>query len=46
MTRPVVTTNGQIMEAKLPCTLEEFLHAQNLLPRSVKVALAPAFAAV
>ena len=33
----VVTANGKQIEAKLPCTLEEFLVAQNLLPRSVVV---------
>ena len=32
-----VTANGQPIEAKLPCTLEEFLMAQKLLPRSVVV---------
>jgi thiamine biosynthesis protein ThiS len=32
-----VTANGKPIEAKLPCTLEEFLLAQNLLPRSVVV---------
>ena len=41
-----VTANGKPIEAKLPCTLEEFLVAQNLLPRSNKVALAPVGAAV
>jgi thiamine biosynthesis protein ThiS len=32
-----VTANGRSTEAKLPCTLEEFLVAQGLLPRSVVV---------
>jgi sulfur carrier protein ThiS len=32
-----VTANGKPIEAKLPCTLEEFLVAQKLLPRSVVV---------
>jgi thiamine biosynthesis protein ThiS len=32
-----VTANGKPIEAKLPCSLEEFLVAQNLLPRSVVV---------
>ena len=32
-----VTANGQSIAAKLPCTIEEFLVAQNLLPRSVVV---------
>jgi thiamine biosynthesis protein ThiS len=34
---PFVTANGKSVEAKLPCSLEEFLVAQNLLPRSVVV---------
>ena len=32
-----VTANGQPIAAKLPCTIEEFLSAQGLLPRSVVV---------
>ena len=32
-----VTANGKPIEAGLPCTLEEFLVAQRLLPRSVVV---------
>ena len=32
-----ITANGQSIEAKLPCTLEEFLLAQGLFPRSVVV---------
>jgi thiamine biosynthesis protein ThiS len=32
-----VTANGNKIEAKLPCSIEEFLVAQNLLPRSVVV---------
>jgi thiamine biosynthesis protein ThiS len=32
-----VTANGKPIEAKLPCSLEEFLLAQKLLPRSVVV---------
>jgi thiamine biosynthesis protein ThiS len=32
-----VTANGQPIAAKLPSTLEEFLVAQGLLPRSVVV---------
>jgi len=32
-----VTANGQTIAARLPCTLEEFLVAQGLLPRSVVV---------
>jgi hypothetical protein len=41
-----VIANGKPIEAKLPCTLEDFLVAQRLLPSSIKVALAPAGAAV
>lgn len=32
-----VTANGKPIQAKLPGTLEEFLVAQGLLPRSVVV---------
>ena len=32
-----VIANGNPVEAPVPCTLEEFLVAQNLLPRSVVV---------
>lgn len=32
-----VIANGNPVEATVPCTLEEFLLAQNLLPRSVVV---------
>lgn len=32
-----VVANGQPIAAKLPCTIEEFLVAQGLLPRSVVV---------
>lgn len=32
-----ITANGHPTEAKLPCTLEEFLVAQKLWPRSVVV---------
>lgn len=34
-----VIANGKSVPANLPCTLEEFLIAQNLLPRSVVVEL-------
>jgi thiamine biosynthesis protein ThiS len=34
-----VTANGQSIAAKLPSSLEEFLVAQGLLPRSVVVEL-------
>ena len=37
MSTPTITANGQPIAAKLPCTIEEFLVAQNLLPRSVVV---------
>lgn len=37
MPNSVVIANGQEVPAHLPCTLEEFLIAQNLLPRSVVV---------
>lgn len=32
-----VIANGNRISAKLPCTIEEFLIAQKLLPRSVVV---------
>jgi sulfur carrier protein len=32
-----IVANGEKISAKLPCTIEEFLVAQNLLPRSVVV---------
>lgn len=32
-----VLANGTTIEAMLPCTLEQFLAAQNLPPRSVVV---------
>ena len=35
--QPHVTANGQPIAARLPCTIEEFLVAQGLLPRSVVV---------
>lgn len=37
MKSPCVVANGQEVEARLPCSLEEFLVAQKLLPRSVVV---------
>jgi len=33
----VVTANGRPIEAQVPCTIEAFLLAQRLLPRSVVV---------
>jgi sulfur carrier protein len=32
-----IVANGKPIEAKLPCSLEDFLIAQKLLPRSVVV---------
>jgi thiamine biosynthesis protein ThiS len=32
-----LTANGRVVEAPLPCSLEDFLRGQNLLPRSVVV---------
>jgi thiamine biosynthesis protein ThiS len=32
-----IIANGKPIEAKLPCSIEEFLVAQKLLPRSVVV---------
>lgn len=32
-----ITANGKSVETALPCTLEQFLVAQQLLPRSVVV---------
>ena len=37
MNANAITANGQPILAELPCTLEEFLTAQGLLPRSVVV---------
>jgi thiamine biosynthesis protein ThiS len=34
-----VIANGKSVDARLPCSLEEFLVAQKLLPRSVVVEL-------
>lgn len=36
-TQATVIANGQPVAARLPCSLEEFLVEQNLLPRSVVV---------
>jgi thiamine biosynthesis protein ThiS len=35
--QPVVIANGKKVPAAVPCTLEEFLLAQHLFPRSVVV---------
>jgi thiamine biosynthesis protein ThiS len=32
-----IVANGQSLAAEFPCTIEEFLRVQNLLPRSVVV---------
>jgi thiamine biosynthesis protein ThiS len=32
-----IVANGKQIEARLPCSIKEFLLAQNLLPRSVVV---------
>ncbi|MCU0784958.1 MAG: sulfur carrier protein ThiS [Verrucomicrobia bacterium] len=37
MTAQKIIANGSPTEAKLPCTIEAFLLAQQLLPRSVVV---------
>ena len=37
MSQSQVTANGQRVTAKLPCSMEEFLVAQGLPPRSVVV---------
>ena len=37
MITATLTANGKPIAAELPCTLEQFLVAQNLLPRSVVV---------
>ena len=34
---PLITANGKPVAVQLPCSLEEFLLAQKLLPRSVVV---------
>ena len=33
----MITANGRQIETTFPCTLEDFLCSQNLLPRSVVV---------
>jgi thiamine biosynthesis protein ThiS len=37
MLSQTITANGKQVAAQLPCSLEEFLLAQKLLPRSVVV---------
>jgi sulfur carrier protein len=37
MIEPFVIANGEKVPASIPCTIEQFLKAQKLLPRSVVV---------
>ena len=37
MNSSTVTANGKPVEARLPCSIQDFLVAQDLLPRSVVV---------
>ena len=37
MAPPFVIANGKHLDAQLPCSIEEFLVAQGVLPRSVVV---------
>jgi thiamine biosynthesis protein ThiS len=37
MSRPFVIANGKHIELNVPCTIEQFLVSQQLLPRSVVV---------
>ena len=37
MNRPFVIANGKHLDTALPCSIEQFLLAQGLLPRSVVV---------
>jgi thiamine biosynthesis protein ThiS len=37
MSAATITANGKLTTASLPCSLEQFLVAQGLLPRSVVV---------
>ncbi len=37
MSEPTVIANGREVSAKVPCTIEQFLVTQKLLPRSVVV---------
>ena len=37
MKTETITANGKLVETPLPCTLERFLTAQGLRPRSVVV---------
>jgi thiamine biosynthesis protein ThiS len=35
--KQTLTANGRAIEAQLPCSIEDFLREQKLLPRSVVV---------
>jgi thiamine biosynthesis protein ThiS len=35
--KKTITANGRAIEAQLPCSIEDFLREQKLLPRSVVV---------
>ena len=37
MSEASITANGKAMQVRMPCTLEQFLVNQGLLPRSVVV---------
>ncbi|MEK7685171.1 MAG: sulfur carrier protein ThiS [Verrucomicrobiota bacterium] len=37
MAQPFIIANGRSIAAQLPCSIEEFLLSQKLLPRSVVV---------
>ena len=37
MNQSIVSANGTPIEAEVPCSIEQFLVAQHLLPRSVVV---------
>jgi len=37
MDNPIIIANAKEVPASLPCSIEQFLLAQNLLPRSVVV---------
>lgn len=39
MSSKSIIANGREIQAQVPCSLEQFLFAQNLLPRSVVVEL-------
>jgi thiamine biosynthesis protein ThiS len=37
MSDTFITANGKQVQSSFPCTIEEFLRSQNLLPKSVVV---------